>query len=638
MAGSSDVVKRVLRFKLQLSDTAQSATVVKILQKLNNLDISVDVLAETGIGRTVNSFRKHDEAGELAKSLVKGWKKLIPKKSKSHTEDGNILDSLFAKEQIISDQNSPKHEGHTVDDFNNNSFTANGKSLEHLTKKCHTEKKHEDSKRKKEKCEPRDKDDPRKLGNGIINLKNAILEDKCDRSVSKHKKNGHCKYKPDCQVQDSSGSDCGGSSLERKKDKSKKKSKQSKEPPQDCNKTFSSRDKQSEKSPNLNDARQDGSSGLSSSSGSRNKKRKKREKEKKVDSEHDEEPLKKKAKIQLDNSESEMEEPSMSFESYLNYDQQALKKNDRSSVKKPSKKPKTVMKERPLVKPADSLRMPVSPKKTLMESPKDLLHIPLPALLPECDKASSFDYLEGKVEKEPDFADLSEDSAIFTGQRLNTKMQVYSGAKTVFLPAMMTLYQQCIRTLQNNINLLYETGGVPFEILEPVLERCTSEQLLRIEECNPMYIGVTDHLWGKHCQRDFKDAKLHEYESWKEMYIRLSEERERKFQTLAKKIISDHSKKPKGRQVKMAFIHTVAKPPRDVRIQQEIHGTAVKQPQQPRISIKSQESRSRVSNEPAKNISTTSGSNNTQDPRKKTKVAPMMAKSLKAFKKQLGRR
>lgn len=136
-----------------------------------------------------------------------------------------------------------------------------------------------------------------------------------------------------------------------------------------------------------------------------------------------------------------------------------------------------------------------------------------------------------------------------------------------------------------------------------------------------IYIGVTDHLWGRHCQRDFKDSKLQEYESWKEMYIRLSEERERKFKRLTKSIVSAHSKKPRGadcipnvtvterekgicvdhlhkykfsshdilylfcccflgRQVKMAFIHTVAKPPRDVRIQQEIHGTAVQQPHQ----------------------------------------------------------
>lgn len=61
-----------------------------------------------------------------------------------------------------------------------------------------------------------------------------------------------------------------------------------------------------------------------------------------------------------------------------------------------------------------------------------------------------------------------------------------------------------------------------------------------------VYIGVADHLWGKHCQRDFKDAKLQEYESWREMYVRMSEEREVKFQRLTKSIVSAHSNKPKG--------------------------------------------------------------------------------------------
>lgn len=61
-----------------------------------------------------------------------------------------------------------------------------------------------------------------------------------------------------------------------------------------------------------------------------------------------------------------------------------------------------------------------------------------------------------------------------------------------------------------------------------------------------IYIGVTDHLWGKHCQREFKDSRLLEYESWKEMYIRLSEEREIKLQRLTKSIVSAHSNKPKG--------------------------------------------------------------------------------------------
>uniref|UniRef100_A0A8B9JTQ9 Elongin A, like n=1 Tax=Astyanax mexicanus TaxID=7994 RepID=A0A8B9JTQ9_ASTMX len=162
---------------------------------------------------------------------------------------------------------------------------------------------------------------------------------------------------------------------------------------------------------------------------------------------------------------------------------------------------------------------------------------------------------------------------MFTGQRLNKKMQVYSGSKAVYLPTMMSLYQQCIRTLQNNIDSLYEIGGVPFEILEPVLERCTPEQLLRIEECNPVR-SVTDHLWERHCCKDFRNARLEEYESWREMYLRLFEERDRKLQQLTKSIVLAHSGKPKGRQVKMAFIHSAAKPPRNVRIQQELHGTA----------------------------------------------------------------
>ncbi|KAI4812577.1 hypothetical protein KUCAC02_023952 [Chaenocephalus aceratus] len=397
MASSSDVVKKVARYKLQLTDTAESATVVKILQKLKDLDITFDILAETGIGKAVNSFRRHKQGGELAKSLVRGWKDLVPKESTSHTENG-ICESLPATQYA------------------------------------------------------------------------AI------------KPNGS---------------------------------------------------------------------------------------------------------------------PMMSI-------------ND------------------------------TSPTKTFKESVMELIPfaIPLPDLLPECENQFTVDYFEKKDEKEPDFCEVSEESAGFTGQRLNKKMQVYSGAKTVFLPAMMSLHQQCIRALQNNINLLYETGGVPFAILEPVLERCTPQQLLHIEECNPIYIGETDHLWGKHCQRDFKDSRLQEYESWKEMYVRLSEERERKLKRLTKSIVSANSTKPKGRQVKMAFIHTVAKPPRDVRIKQELHGTASQPQPQVRCSVKAPDSRPKPScNEPSRsNSSSSSGPSNTQDPRKKTRVAPMMAKSLRAFRNQLGRR
>lgn len=45
-----------------------------------------------------------------------------------------------------------------------------------------------------------------------------------------------------------------------------------------------------------------------------------------------------------------------------------------------------------------------------------------------------------------------EEDGGYAGRRLNSKMVVYSGSKTSYLPKMMSLYEQCIRVLQNNID------------------------------------------------------------------------------------------------------------------------------------------------------------------------------------------
>lgn len=43
-----------------------------------------------------------------------------------------------------------------------------------------------------------------------------------------------------------------------------------------------------------------------------------------------------------------------------------------------------------------------------------------------------------------------------------------------------------------------EVGGVPFEILEPVLERCTPEQLYRIEQSNQVSRDLIDYIIKVH--------------------------------------------------------------------------------------------------------------------------------------------
>ncbi|KAG2461163.1 RL11 protein, partial [Polypterus senegalus] len=226
----------------------------------------------------------------------------------------------------------------------------------------------------------------------------------------------------------------------------------------------------------------------------------------------------------------EFEKPTMSFESYLSYDQPQLKKKKKSSRPPP----------------------------------------PAPSPAP----APTKHHTAKKDQKTMPLATADDDDQGFTGRRFNSKMAVYSGSKTACLSKMMSLYEQCIRVLQNNIDSIEEVGGVPYEILEPVLERCTPEQLYRIEQYNQWFVEESDELWMRHCRRDFRHESPQEYETWRELYLRLHDEREERLRMLTQNITSAHANRPRGRQVKMAFVNTVVKPPRDVRRRQEKFGTA----------------------------------------------------------------
>lgn len=575
-------VRKVLQLKHQLKECNEGHTLLKILNKLEVLDITLDILAETGIGKVVNSFRKHDEAGKVAKILVNRWKALVPKGSLSLSE-GNPEDCQTQNEKLNKEENESRRR-----ENNRISETSNSRKM------------------------------PKMENSSAEKKLSPIVDIKCKTKSSKYKilSNGEDNDEPK--------KDLNKGSWTRDHSKEKKHESKKTEPVSGVTK----KQKKLEKS-----LKETGDA-------CKKEKRKARDKPTALEIEGKVEDI--------------CENPSMSFEAYLSYDLEPPKRKKCFNVSKNSKRMKATHKESSsvsLVKMSKAVTeepiTAVHQKQVPEQSVMDLLSVPLPMSFPECEDVSQYQYFSEKkddrrVTEVCEEEDEEEEAPMFIGQRLKNKMQVYSGSKMAFLPSMMTLYQQCIRALQNNIDSLYEIGGVPFEILEPVLERCTAEQLLRIEECNPVYIGVTDHLWEKHCQKEFRNNRLEEYESWREMYLRLFEERERKLQQLTKSIVSAHSGKPKGRQVKMAFIHSAAKPPRNVRIQQEIHGTAgpvtTPHPADRAGSVKPGENRVRSGFiEPSKPCST-SNSSQSQDPRKIKRVAPMMAKSLKAFRKQLSRR
>ncbi len=52
--------------------------VLYVLKKLERLPMSLEILHETGVGKTVNSYRKHPQpVGERAREVVTRWKGLL---------------------------------------------------------------------------------------------------------------------------------------------------------------------------------------------------------------------------------------------------------------------------------------------------------------------------------------------------------------------------------------------------------------------------------------------------------------------------------------------------------------------------------------------------------------------------------
>ena len=118
-------------------------------------------------------------------------------------------------------------------------------------------------------------------------------------------------------------------------------------------------------------------------------------------------------------------------------------------------------------------------------------------------------------------------------------------------------------------------------------------------------------------QKHFPKGEREEFESYREMYERLVEERERKFNSMMGKFADKYQNiKTNNRQTKLAYVDSVAKPPRGVKRAQEKNGTT-------------------NSFNKKRNMQTSGPSSGAREERssssapKKPKIAPMMAKTMK---------
>lgn len=122
---------------------------------------------------------------------------------------------------------------------------------------------------------------------------------------------------------------------------------------------------------------------------------------------------------------------------------------------------------------------------------------------------------------------------------------MFSGNKTIHghIPS---LYELCVFVLQEHINGMLSlyistyiifffcisltyifflttdleyTGGIPYEIIKPIVDKASPDQLSTLEYYNPYLIEDTGELWELHCKKRFRNKHRQEMESWRDMYM-----------------------------------------------------------------------------------------------------------------------
>ncbi|XP_057309439.1 elongin-A-like isoform X2 [Hydractinia symbiolongicarpus] len=253
-----------------------------------------------------------------------------------------------------------------------------------------------------------------------------------------------------------------------------------------------------------------------------------------------------------------------------------------------------------------------------------------------------------------------------------TRSVMYTGKKQSTSGVVTSLFQQCMRVLTENVDMLYETGGVPYRLLKPMLLRCTPQQLERLEYYNPHFLEESDELWKMHCQREFKAFCTEDDpdDSWKMLYKQLCVDREQRLKKLSTKITAAQAAKLPERSVKLAYVAGAPKPSMQVMRKQKRYGTdniaEKKKELRERMEKEQRNSavvvpfthvprRDRCSAHPPSSLSSTNRFGSPQAKRKKEEIGstgpssfmptkvkkparkPMMSAALKLLKKQKGR-
>ncbi|GAB1864272.1 Transcription elongation factor B polypeptide 3 [Camponotus japonicus] len=636
------IVDKICHYQRNLEKCGDNeARILHCISKLYNLPVTVQHLQETGVGRTVNSFRKYDgSVGDASKALVYKWKRMVANEDNSDEEDEDETCVPDVHENY-TDQDSPKlsiGENSSLSDQasnlkhtykenksepstqHNTMHSSKLKSEEKYEKSGHSSKHHSQNEKKSKESKTsksslkkeevhsstnhlNDNDNPKKMNNKETeinednNRKRKVDNSNSSTKESKKRKLSNSKIddeKPQLSISEKNHShsksgieieEKSRSSNKFKSDESSSKTKDSSEKQKHKIKEHTSHNKHDKKRDSSHHSTKETSkSSVSSSSNKDHVKSKDRDKTKEQKEDKNKHEKKKETKIRL-MQEIKGDEgidcnSGASFAEALGMctmPQLSTKKRHTNSpnvissksIKTERLSPPISNKKTPTVKSEPEYGENSNPLSLLAPNVKlEPLNVDLSSTLPEISpNYKPLPYINPIQRKEEI---KSVDNIIYFK---NQRTKVYSGNKVGYT-SVPTLYEMCIRVLIENIDALEFTGGVPYDILKPILERATADQLFMLEHYNPYLIEDTDILWQYHCNREFRNNDRQEMESWREMYMRCLDEREAKLKTLTANIKQSIDKSVPVRSTKLAYVDNVVKPPRNVLKKQAKYGTA----------------------------------------------------------------
>jgi len=124
---------------------------------------------------------------------------------------------------------------------------------------------------------------------------------------------------------------------------------------------------------------------------------------------------------------------------------------------------------------------------------------------------------------------------LFTRKRVKTR--VFSGVSQQHVTAVPELLHLCLGVIKKNLTNLFNVSRAQYSVMEEVVKSATTSELRKFEKHNP-YLVVskrTEPAWELHCGHDFRGSIPRGRETWRELHSRLTEDRNCRLSILAKR-------------------------------------------------------------------------------------------------------